>query len=907
MKRSTLIVIVLLAALVTSLAVSLSSAPGAAAGAAVPSSTGLQTTLTAPLFGVSTRGEFLDPVVRQRAIDAGVRWARIQFDWAEIEPVQGGGYNFTRADTYLGWYEGTNVLFIAIVTNNPTWAAATTCGPLYSGMQTAFASFIGALAERYDGDGDYDGDGVSDGPALARIDFWEAYNEPDNKWPEYSDFGGCWGNYGAQYAQLLRVAWDAVHAANVDAQLGIGGIGAEPNINCGYESCAGQMVFNTNVKMHVDNSNLLPNPLEPDFVDNVFNYIVANSGHKYFDFFDYHSYAAFADNWDATAPYNNFFWGKANHYRLRLSDKKLLTGRYLLSTEAGRPSGPTKVYFGVPGSDEEQSRYVVYIFVQGLRAGLRALTWYEFWEYDTVAMWGLLNRVSQPKPAYTAFQTLTRQLGQATFSTKVTAVVGVEHYQFTLPGGAYRSVLWSSARTTTVNVTFSTSVLNTVDKWGTPKVYYDGEAGDLDNSRNGQIMIGVTGSPIYVDGRYNATPTPTATATPGAYMMRVNCGGPAYTDALGHVWLADRRWNNVWGYDGDNPSAAYTTDPIDNTSDDTLYQMDRRWTPNTPPTVNPRYLFVAPNGHYQVVLHFAEGQYSAAGQRVFDIRIENAIVADDVDIYALAGHDRALTLSFDVNLADGLFNIAFLPVAGQPKVNAIEIYSDSLIPTATVTPTPTATRTPTSTATATPTRTPTSTATSTPTRTPTATATATATPAILQYSMPLVVGWNLISIPLEPADSTLTTVLSSISDQYDLVYAYDATDSDDPWKNYDVGVPPFLNDLAAVAPSQGIWLRVLDSVTLQTTGLAVASPQIALVPGWNLVGYPRMLAASLTESLASCADKYDLVYGYYAADTEDPWKNYDIAVPPFLNDLTVLEPGRGYWIRALEQCTWTVP
>lgn len=347
--------------------------------AAAPLSPGLAAPLTAPLFGVSTRGEFMDPLVRDWAIEAGVRWARIQFDWAAIEPVQGGGYDFSHSDTYLGWYSGTNIVFIAIVTNNPSWAAETTCGPLYSGMDSAFATFIGALAERYDGDGDYDGDGVVDGPAMPRIDYWEVYNEPDNKWPEYADFGGCWGNYGVPYAQLLRKAWDAVHAANPDAQLGIGGVGAEPNVRCGDDKpCDGQMVFNTNVKIHQDNSNTLPSPSTPDFVDTVFNYVKANPGHKYFDFFDFHSYAAFSDNWDSTFPYVNFFWGKANHYRLRMSNKGLLTGRYLLSTEAGRPSGPSKVYFGVPGSDTEQSRYVVYIFAQGLRAGLRAVTWYEF-------------------------------------------------------------------------------------------------------------------------------------------------------------------------------------------------------------------------------------------------------------------------------------------------------------------------------------------------------------------------------------------------------------------------------------------------------------------------------------------------------------------------------------------------
>jgi len=38
------------------------------------------------------------------------------------------------------------------------------------------------------------------------------------------------------------------------------------------------------------------------------------------------------------------------------------------------------------------------------------------------------------------------------------------------------------------------------------------------------------------------------------------------------------------------------------------------------------------------------------------------------------------------------------------------------------------------------------------------------------------------------------------------------------------------------------------------------------------------------------------VYGYAAADEADPWKVYDINVPGWVNDLTALEYGQGYWI-----------
>jgi len=127
-------------------------------------------------------------------------------------------------------------------------------------------------------------------------------------------------------------------------------------------------------------------------------------------------------------------------------------------------------------------------------------------------------------------------------------------------------------------------------------------------------------------------------------------------------------------------------------------------------------------------------------------------------------------------------------------------------PTETPTHTPTATNTPT--ATETPTYTPTMTG--TPTHTPTATPTPTEHPEAGQAQIPLTSGWNLISIPVSPASTVITDVLSSIEGQYDLVYAYDAWDAADPWKKYNTAAPPFLNDLTQMGPGWGYWIRVSE-------------------------------------------------------------------------------------------------
>jgi len=166
--------------------------------------------------------------------------------------------------------------------------------------------------------------------------------------------------------------------------------------------------------------------------------------------------------------------------------------------------------------------------------------------------------------------------------------------------------------------------------------------------------------------------------------------------------------------------------------------------------------------------------------------------------------------------------------------------------------------------------------------------------------------WNLISLPLVPADTSVGTVLSSISGNYDLVYAYDGCDTADPWKKRDVNAPPYANDLTNLDEKMGIWIRVTDTSTLSVSGQVPTGSDIQLCEGWNLVGYPSTQAKSITDALSSIEGKYTLVYAYDALDTADPWKKYDVTAPPYANDLTEMQPGLAYWIKVSEDCVLTV-
>jgi hypothetical protein len=130
-----------------------------------------------------------------------------------------------------------------------------------------------------------------------------------------------------------------------------------------------------------------------------------------------------------------------------------------------------------------------------------------------------------------------------------------------------------------------------------------------------------------------------------------------------------------------------------------------------------------------------------------------------------------------------------------------------------------------------------------------------------------------------------------------------------------------------VAPGEEAWIRVyywegsrwrilsttLDtyhntaSALVQGPGLyaLMSSYQIRLYPGWNNVSYPVYGTRPVTESLASIAGYYGQVYYYDPTDGLDHWKLYDPSVPGWVNDLSALSFGRGYWISVTQNITTT--
>jgi hypothetical protein len=183
------------------------------------------------------------------------------------------------------------------------------------------------------------------------------------------------------------------------------------------------------------------------------------------------------------------------------------------------------------------------------------------------------------------------------------------------------------------------------------------------------------------------------------------------------------------------------------------------------------------------------------------------------------------------------------------------------------------------------------------------------------HSIPLVAGWNLISFNVHPGNTDIATVLSSIAGNYNLVYAWDATgahSSSGNWIKYaPPPAPPYANTLHNLDETMGFWIRMTAADTLEVTGTVPVTTNINLsvnAGGWNLVGYPSAVNRSLPAVFSSngVGTDFSLVYSFRANDATDPWKLFNRTGAPYANDLQLLAPGWGYWVKVNVNHTWSV-
>jgi uncharacterized repeat protein (TIGR01451 family) len=176
----------------------------------------------------------------------------------------------------------------------------------------------------------------------------------------------------------------------------------------------------------------------------------------------------------------------------------------------------------------------------------------------------------------------------------------------------------------------------------------------------------------------------------------------------------------------------------------------------------------------------------------------------------------------------------------------------------------------------------------------------------IEQTIPLSIGWNLVSFRLMPPPTTpIGDLLSSIDGNYTLVYAWDAAQA--AWKLFDPNVPPYANDLGELTQAMGFWINMTTADDLVISGKPVERSEISLSPGWDLVGYPSIETMALPDAFSNNGvTQFSSVMAYHASDTLLQWKVFDPLAPIYFNTLQSLTPGWGYWIEVNSASTWMV-
>ena len=157
--------------------------------------------------------------------------------------------------------------------------------------------------------------------------------------------------------------------------------------------------------------------------------------------------------------------------------------------------------------------------------------------------------------------------------------------------------------------------------------------------------------------------------------------------------------------------------------------------------------------------------------------------------------------------------------------------------------------------------------------------------------IPLKAGWNLISLDRAPVDASVGAVMADLAPG-NLLYV---TGFDAGATFYDPSGLAFLNTMGALEDGYGYWVKVAADDTLRVEGEALPAGLLPdLDSGWNLVGYTASGAASPGAVFADLLadDALEYVTGFDAGVSI-----YDPTGLPFLNSLTAMENGFGYWVK----------
>jgi hypothetical protein len=151
-------------------------------------------------------------------------------------------------------------------------------------------------------------------------------------------------------------------------------------------------------------------------------------------------------------------------------------------------------------------------------------------------------------------------------------------------------------------------------------------------------------------------------------------------------------------------------------------------------------------------------------------------------------------------------------------------------------------------------------------------------------------GWNFISLPKQPQNPAIETVLAEVLSKVRVVWGFNNESKD--WQRYRPSVDL---TLASMEQGKGYWAYMDEAATIAMAGWASPATTIHLYAGWNLVGFSgtdgTMNGITLPGSGTDGA--WDIIWTW----DNGTWSASHATIPSLpLPAIDALEQGKAYWI-----------
>ena len=156
-------------------------------------------------------------------------------------------------------------------------------------------------------------------------------------------------------------------------------------------------------------------------------------------------------------------------------------------------------------------------------------------------------------------------------------------------------------------------------------------------------------------------------------------------------------------------------------------------------------------------------------------------------------------------------------------------------------------------------------------------------------SIALTVGWNFLSLPRQPPDTAITTVLATVLPHVRVVWGFDNGTKE--WKRFK---PQADTTLATLEQGKGYWMFLDGAGSIDMTGWTLPTTTVTVYPGWNLVGFSGIDGAAADIALLRLLGHWEILWTW----SSSIWSAKHESVPDLpVPTINTFQHGKAYWIK----------